>query len=201
VFIWLDTVVFPDSKVIAIASSDDFSLGVLQSRIHEVWTLATCGWHGVGNDATYNPKECFETFPFPVVTPEQRGAIAEAAGSLDVLRSNWLNPPEWTREEILEFAGSVGGPWTRYVHDADARGVGTVRYPRLVPRDEQAAVELSKRTLTNLYNQRPAWLTLAHQRLDDAVFNAYGWESSLSDDDILEKLLQLNAERSNHNPL
>jgi hypothetical protein len=132
--------------------------------------------------------------------PGQRGAVAEAAGSLDVLRTRWLNPPEWTREEMLEFPGSAGGPWARYVHDADARGVGVVRYPRLVPRDEQAAVELSKRTLTNLYNQRPAWLTLAHQRLDDAVFGAYGWESSLSDQDILERLLQLNAERSNHNP-
>lgn len=200
VFVWLDTVVLPDSKVIAIALSDDFSLGVLQSRLHEVWTLATCGWHGVGNDATYNPKECFETFPFPVATPEQRGAIAEAAGSLDVLRSNWLNPPEWTREEVLEFPGSVGGPWARYVHDANTRGVGGVRYPQLVPRDEQAAAELTKRTLTTLYNQRPAWLTLAHKRLDDAVFDAYGWESSLSDEDILERLLQLNAERFNHNP-
>src|SRR5688500_3874625 len=47
-FVWLDTVVLPDSKVIAITLSDDFSLGVLQSRIHEIWTLATCGWHGIG---------------------------------------------------------------------------------------------------------------------------------------------------------
>ena len=201
VFVWLDTVVLPDSKVIAIALNDDFSLGVLQSRIHQVWTLATCGWHGVGNDATYNPKECFETFPFPVTTPEQHGAIAEAAGSLDGLRSNRLNPPEWTREEVLEFPGSVGGPWARYVHDADTRGVGVVRYPRLIPRDEKAAVDLSRRTLTNLYNQRPAWLTLAHQRLDDAVFAAYGgWESSLSDEDILERLLHLNAERFGQGP-
>jgi hypothetical protein len=29
--------------------------------------------------------------------------------------------------------------------------------------------ELKKRTLTNLYNQRPTWLDLAHQRLDRAV--------------------------------
>jgi hypothetical protein len=201
VFVWLDTVVLPDSKVIAIALSDDSSLGVLQSRIHEVWTLATCGWHGVGNDATYNPKECFETFPFPEPTNGQREVITEAARTLDELRTRWLNPPEWTREEVHEFPGSADGPWARYVQDADARGFGVVRYPRLVPRDEQAAVELSRRTLTNLYNQRPAWLTLAHQRLDDAVFSAYGWESSLSDEDILERLLQLNAEGSNHNPL
>ena len=48
VFVWLDTVVLPDSKVIAIALPDDMSLGVLQSHVHEAWTLASCGWHGLG---------------------------------------------------------------------------------------------------------------------------------------------------------
>jgi len=52
-----------------------------------------------------------------------------------------------------------------------------------------------KRTLTNLYNQRPTWLELAHKRLDEAVFAAYGWKSDLSDEEILEKLLSLNLER------
>jgi hypothetical protein len=53
-----------------------------------------------------------------------------------------------------------------------------------------------KRTLTNLYNQRPTWLELAHKRLDEAVFAAYGWPSDLSDEGILERLLALNLERS-----
>lgn len=53
-----------------------------------------------------------------------------------------------------------------------------------------------KRTLTNLYNQRPTWLDLAHKRLDESVFAAYGWKSDLSDEEILEKLLELNLERS-----
>ena len=53
-----------------------------------------------------------------------------------------------------------------------------------------------KRTLTNLYNQRPTWLDLAHKRLDMAVFAAYGWKPDLSDEEILEKLLRLNLERS-----
>ena len=51
-----------------------------------------------------------------------------------------------------------------------------------------------KRTLTNLYNARPTWLDLAHKRLDEAVFAAYGWKSDLSDEEILEKLLALNLE-------
>jgi hypothetical protein len=95
---------------------------------------------------------------------------------LDRLRNNWLNPPEWTRTETLTFPGSVAGPWARYIEplsrrahaassgvDANSPGVdagakqavGTVRYPRLVPKDAECAKELKKRTLTNLYNQRP----------------------------------------------
>lgn len=56
--------------------------------------------------------------------------------------------------------------------------------------------ELKKRTLTNLYNQRPTWLELAHRKLDEAVFAAYGWPNNLSDEQILEKLLDLNLDRA-----
>ena len=52
-----------------------------------------------------------------------------------------------------------------------------------------------QRTLTNPYNARPTWLELAHKKLDEAVFAAYGWPSDLSDEEILEKLLALNLER------
>jgi len=55
--------------------------------------------------------------------------------------------------------------------------------------------ELKKRTLTNLYNARPTWLDLAHRKLDEAVLDAYGWPHDLSDEDILERLLELNLER------
>ena len=58
------------------------------------------------------------------------------------------------------------------------------------------AKELKKRTLTNLYNQRPTWLAMAHEKLDNAVFDAYGWSHDLSDDQILENLLKLNLERA-----
>jgi hypothetical protein len=144
----------------------------------------------------YTPQTCFETFPFPEPTKEQAAAIAEAARELSELRERWLNPPEWVREEVLAFPGSADGPWARYVHDPDDRGIGTVRYPRLVPRDEAAEKELKKRTLTNLYNARPTWLDLAHQTLDEAVFAAYGWPADLGDEAILERLLALNLERA-----
>src|SRR5215207_8935181 len=56
--------------------------------------------------------------------------------------------------------------------------------------------ELKKRTLTNLYNQRPTWLQNAHAALDRAVFAAYGWPEEIDDEDILKNLLALNLERS-----
>ena len=58
------------------------------------------------------------------------------------------------------------------------------------------ASELKKRTLTNLYNQRPTWLANDHAALDAAVAAAYGWSDGLSDVDILERLLALNLQRA-----
>lgn len=56
--------------------------------------------------------------------------------------------------------------------------------------------QIKNRTLTNLYNQRPAWLDMAHKRLDAAVAAAYGWPADLSDDEVLERLFALNQERA-----
>ena len=193
-FVFVDRVVFPDARLVAIATDRDDVFGVLHSRCHEVWAIANASRHGIGNDPTYNSTTCYQTFPFPEPTAAQRDAIAAAAKELDTLRSNWLNPPEWTREEVLTFPGSVDGPWARYVTEPNAKGIGTVRYPRVVPADDAAAKKLAKRTLTNLYNERPTWLDLAHKRLDEAVFAAYGWPADLSDDDLLARLLALNLQ-------
>ena len=71
-----------------------------------------------------------------------------------------------------------------------------MRYPRLEPRDADCAAKLKERTLTKLYNERPAWLDLAHKKLDAAVAAAYGWPADLTDEQILEKLLALNLARA-----
>ena len=66
-------------------------------------------------------------------------------------------------------------------------------------RIRRVAEKLKSRTFTGLYNERPSWLDLAHRRLDEAVSEAYGWKSDLSDDEILSRLLALNLERAaNH---
>ncbi|MBN2476782.1 MAG: class I SAM-dependent DNA methyltransferase [Pirellulales bacterium] len=193
-FVWLLAPTLPDHQLFAFAQAEDSFAGTLNSRMHEVWALRM--GTQLETRPRYTPTTCFETFPFPEPTDDQQGAIAAAAKELDALRNNWLNPPEWTRQEVLEFPGSVDGPWARYLHDPDDRGIGTVRYPRTVPRDEDCAAKLKKRTLTNLYNQRPTWLELAQRRLDEAVLAAYGWEPDLPDEEILAKLLELNRQRA-----
>ena len=68
-------------------------------------------------------------------------------------------------------------------------------------RDEWLAGQDTKpRHLTRLYNERPTWLDLAHQKLDAAVFAAYGWAPAMPDAEILEKLLKLNQERAGSEP-
>jgi len=114
-------------------------------------------------------------------------AIAQAAKHLNDLRDNWLNPPEWTHR----------------VPEVIPLGMSTSPYPdRIEPRPDISEADLKalqKRTLTNLYNQRPAWLAMAHQQLDAAVAAAYGWTDyspDMPDDEILKRLLALNLERS-----
>jgi len=99
---------------------------------------------------------------------------------LNELRENWLNPADLV-ERVPEV---VPG------------------YPdRILPRDDAAAAILRKRTLTNLYNARPAWLGHAHRALDEAVAEAYGWGGDwraglLTDDEILARLFGLNQDRA-----
>lgn len=185
-FVWLPTIVVPDSQLVVFARDDETAFGVLHSRTHELWALRLGTWLGVGNDPRNTVTTTFDTFPFPEgLTPNipaadyaddpRAVAIAEAAAELNRLRETWLNPPDLVRIAPEVVAG----------------------YPdRILPVDEAAAAILKRRTLTNLYNERPTWLDNAHRRLDAAVAAAYGWPSDLSDDAILERLFALNQERA-----
>jgi type II restriction/modification system DNA methylase subunit YeeA len=64
VFTWLDARILPDQKLVVFPTHRDSVFGILQSRFHELWTLATCSWIGVGNDPTYTATSVFDTFPF-----------------------------------------------------------------------------------------------------------------------------------------
>jgi type II restriction/modification system DNA methylase subunit YeeA len=196
-FVWVPPELLATDATVAFASASDYIFGLVSSRFHEVWALAQgTQLREKESGFRYTPSTCVETFPFPQPTPEQEAAIAAAAKELNELRERWLNPPEWTVEKILDFPGSVDGPWARYVVKPDKNGIGTVRYPRLEPKDANCAKKLKDRTLTKLYNERPTWLDLAHKKLDAAVAAAYGWPADLTDEQILERLLKLNLERA-----
>jgi type II restriction/modification system DNA methylase subunit YeeA len=193
-FRWFESPTLPDSSMFAFARDDDYFFGVLHSRFHEVWGLKL--GTRLETRPRYTPTTSFETFPFPEPDEQQKIDIATAAKELNELRENWLNPPEWTTTRILEFPGAPDGPWSRFVVDPDVRGIGTVRYPRVEASDDDCARKLAKRTLTNLYNERPAWLANAHAKLDAAVAQAYGFPVDLTDEQILERLLALNQQRA-----
>lgn len=227
VFAWMPAIQIPENLCVAITRSDDTTFGILHSRFHELWSLRMCTWLGVGNDPRYTPTTCFETFPFPEgLTPADTAhqitealdggaliparlepdmsptlggrtpaatnksairaaaeAIALAAKRLDDLREAWLNPPEWIQRmpEVVPL-GMTASP-----------------YPDRILAKAGFEKELAERTLTKLYNQRPAWLDAAHKALDQAVAAAYGWtdySAAMSDEEILKRLLALNLERS-----
>lgn len=154
-FVWLPADVLPDHQLIVFARDDDYTFGLLHSRVHEVWARRMgTQVREYESGFRYTPTTTFETFPFPRPRDQQREAIAAAAHRLNELREGWLNPPGATEEE------------------------------------------LEKRTLTNLYNEMPAWLRDAHEALDRAVLDAYGWPADISDEDLLARLLELNLERA-----
>ena len=157
-FTWLQPPTIPDHQLIIFAREDDYFIGILHSRPHEIWALLQ--GTSLEDRPRYTPSTTFETYPFPWPPgrePQNDGrveAIATAAQSLVAQRDAWLNPPV------------VG------------------------------EAELKKRTLTNLYNERPDWLAQAHQALDAAVLAAYGWPADLGDEEILARLLALNLARA-----
>jgi hypothetical protein len=185
VFVWMLATTIPDKNLVAISRADDTAFGVLQSRIHAVWALR------LGTDLVDRPRytssTTFRTFPFPHgLTPDllpeaytnpNAAAISAAAVTLNALRDAWLNPPQWVDHVPEVIPG----------------------YPdRLVPKPEYAA-EIKKRTMTKLYNARPAWFVNACHDLDQAVAKAYGWDDytpAMTDEEVLRRLLALNLERT-----
>lgn len=183
-FVFRPRPVLPDSQVIAIARDDDTTFGILHSRFHEAWSLRL--GTSLEDRPRYTPTTTFETYPFPEgLTPDVPAAayaddpravrIAKAARALDEARKAWLNPPE-----LVEIVPEV-----------------VPGYPdRVLPKDEAAAAVLKERTLTKLYNARPAWLAALHEALDRAVAAAYGWPEDIDIEEALERLLALNLTRA-----
>jgi type II restriction/modification system DNA methylase subunit YeeA len=186
IFVWMQYPVLPDKNLIVICRDDDVTFGILHSRIHEVWSTGIGNRMGQGNQRRYNNSYIFDTFPFPdgmgpkidpatFATNNRAQAIATAAKNLDRLRNNWLFPAN-----IIKRVPEV------------VKG-----YPDCFqPIDASAAPELRRRNLTTLYNENHDWLRHAHEALDAAVAGAYGWPATLTDQEILQRLFDLNQSRA-----
>lgn len=166
-FVWLTPESLPGNALTVIAADDDLTFGVLNSSLHVIWAMNKGTALGVGNDSRYTASTTFETFPFPRPTLEQRVAIEQAAQYLEQSRN--------------------------FLHGKDAPG-------------RSAGVKLG---LTEIYNLLAeyqiskqekvsglAGLADAHQILNKAVADAYGWTWPMSENNLLDKILSLNLERT-----
>lgn len=208
VFVWVPSQVLPDKNLQVITRPDDTTFGILHSRFHELWSLRMGS--SLEDRPRYTPTTTFETFPFPFgLTPEDTAhqqtaglpdgalipahlpagirrhaaAIAHAAKRLDELRQAWLNPQEWTR----------------CIPEVVPMGMEASPYPDRIEAKPGCEKYLARRTLTNLYNERPSWLDTAHRNLDAAVASAFGWADytpGMPDEEILSRLLTLNLVQS-----
>jgi len=169
VFQFLDYTILPDHMLIAVASDDAQVLGVLSSRIHVVWALASGARLGVGDDPRYSKSRCFDPFPFPADVPEQlKALIRTEAEGLDSLRKRVL-------------AEHVDLTLTKLYNVLEA-----LREGRALTEAER---DIHDRGLVTLIRQR-------HDAIDSLVAKAYGWPADLSDEDILARLVVLNKQRA-----
>ncbi|NQW49177.1 MAG: class I SAM-dependent DNA methyltransferase, partial [Planctomycetes bacterium] len=168
VFQFLSTDTVAETKVLVFAFDDAAVLGVLSSRPHVVFANRTGGWLGIGNDSTYNHSECLVKFPFPVATEAQQQRIRELGESLDAHRK---------KQQAAHPGLTITGMYNVLVKLRSGEAL-TDKEKKI--HDEGLVSVLKK----------------IHDDLDVAVFDAYGWPVTLSDDEILERLVALNHERA-----
>jgi hypothetical protein len=165
IFMFVDGQILPDDALIVMATDDAFVLGVLSSSLHHAWYQFRSGT--LEDRGRYNNSLCFDSYPFPDPTPEQRSAIADLAEELDSTRRLALSENE------------------RLTMTALYNLVQAVRGGTLALTDEQAAVRARARIVAKL-----------HDDLDAAVAAAYGWEWPLPAAEIVARLVALNAQRA-----
>jgi hypothetical protein len=166
-FVFLSASVKPEHKLVVIGSDDAFVLGILSSRPHVCWALRTGGRRGVGNDPVYSKTVCFECFPFPS-DEQSKSKIRDLAEQLDAHRKRQQAlHPKLTLTDMYNVLAKL-----------------------------RAGEELTAKEKTIHEQGLVSVLRQIHDDLDAAVFEAYGWPASLSDDEILERLVALNAQRA-----
>ncbi|MES2641068.1 MAG: DNA methyltransferase [Myxococcota bacterium] len=165
-FVFLPSGIIPDGKLYTFAMVDAYCLGALSAKPHLVWALASGGF--LEDRPTYNNLSCFEPFPFPDATPAQRVNIALIGERLDAHRkARQAAHPDVTLTGMYNVLEKV-------------RAGGPLN-------DKERAIH--DKGLVSL-------LLEIHGQLDAAVAQAYGWPADLPDEEILTRLVALNAERA-----
>ncbi|MBK9090808.1 MAG: hypothetical protein IPL90_17910 [Holophagales bacterium] len=165
-FLFLEGDILPDQKVRVIASDDAYFIGVISSRVHVAWALATGGT--LEDRPVYNNSRCFDPFPFPPAGGAQTARIRSLGESLDAHRK---------RQQALHPGLTITGMYN--VLEKLRSGEALTAKEKVIHEEE----------LVSVLNQ-------THDDLDAAVFEAYGWPSTLTDEEILQRLVALNAERA-----
>ncbi len=150
-FVFLDSSTLPETKVLIIALGDGVSLGILSSAVHVVFSAASGGHHGVGNDLTYNHSDCFEKFPFPLVNPKHSSRVAALAEALDAHRK---------RQQAAHPKLTLTGMYNV---------LEKLRSGEALSAKER---EIHEQGLVSVLRQ-------IHDELDAAVLEAYGWSDLL----------------------
>jgi hypothetical protein len=158
----------PESEVVVVGSDDYGLVTVLSSKHHTVFSLATCGWMGVGNDPRYNNSLCFDPFPFPDLTDPQRTHLRQLGEDLDAHRKcQQAAHPNLTLTKMYNVLEKLRAGDVIEGNDKDIYDQGLIGILRDL-----------------------------HDQIDAAVADAYGWPVELSDEDILLRLVALNKERA-----
>jgi type II restriction/modification system DNA methylase subunit YeeA len=138
-FVWMDGHTLADHALVVVARDDDYTFGVLHSRVHEAWALAQ--GTQLETRPRYTPTTTFETFPFPHPTEAQREDIADAARDLDRLRNGWLNPPGLADADLakrtLTNLYNAHPTWLAQAHERlDAAVLAAYGWPSDIDRDD-----------------------------------------------------------------
>jgi hypothetical protein len=187
IFQFLDSCILPDNKIVVIASADAVDLGVLSSRIHVAWALGAGGWLGMGNDPVYVKSRVFDPFPFPSPGELLKAQIRSVAEELDGFRKERQQEhPSLTLTQtynVLEKVKAIGV--AKKIAAAGQAGQSASPAPVMTEDEERIKQEGLILILKEL-----------HEKLDRLVFQAYGWPETLSDQEILARLVALNHERA-----
>ncbi len=169
-FVFVDTNVLPDQQLFAICSDDSWVLGVLSSRIHLSWSLHVGGT--LEDRPRWSNVRCFDPFPFPDANDAQKARIRELAEHLDA-----------HRKQVQAAHADV--TLTGIYNALQRAREGTAGGPALTAKER----EFHDRALIGV-------LRSIHEDLDAAVAQAYGWPVDLPDDEVLARLVSLNAVRA-----